>query len=380
MWTSIINDTIIDYFKNNYANLQRRFYDIEVEDNIQGGTLGLKHLLNIEPAHTDIIELFSAHPVATARGLAEKYYQKTGDLLIYVRTVIPNRELEIFRRGRKIATVFIESTTRDTFVKKEVDGIVRCFVSPKLYMISLLEKIYSPGDYDDRRDNIALFKQLFDITTQFVKYKPNDYNVLSEIVRDKVILYASEHHIIAISDKAPEDDVEFLSKYTAAAPIIHDVRLPSEYLLQKVVAKVGRMKYTFYNAGLFELIPYHELQHKSSTWMIGLPSVTARFLLIEDNTTYSLVQAKRLEYGLYYTSREHVEQIFSEEYPLDTFYGQYQDKSHIKKIMIKESEKYPLYFPYVNAMREIANMSGEMPDVQEDIEKYLRDELFITSD
>lgn len=351
----IAQDIILEYYKDNYAQYQKELYDVHIPDEIHGGPHGLKSLLGIEQEYTDIVEIYTTNPLQVARKIADDYYQKNNDIFIYVRTVIPNKELEILRRGRKIASVFIESTAKDTFIKKDINGVVMKFISPKLYMIGLLQSLYLPANFSNRKSNLKLLNQLLDITDGFVEYKPMEYKHLTTLVQDKVILYASANHIIVITDKLLDDEKQFFERKSKLSVQMHNVRLPGEYFMKKITAKIDNIRYTVYNVGAYELIPYEEKNINNKLWKIAIPSVTARFLLIEDNSTLSLVNGGILKFGVYLTARQHIKDVLTEVYPLaQFFYGYHQDVVHLKRRLIKEQEKYGLYFPYISAKKDIS--------------------------
>lgn len=366
MWTDIAQNIVLEYYKDNYARYQKELYDVHVTDEIHGGPHGLKALLGIEPEYTDIVEIYTTNPLQVARKIADDYYQKNQDIFIYVRTVIPNKELEILRRGRKIATVFIESTAKDTFIKKDINGVVMKFISPKLYMIGLLQSLYLPGHFSDRESNMNLLNQLLDITDGLAEYKPMDYKHLTPLVQDKVILYSSANHIILITDKLLDDEKRFFERKSKLPVQTHSVRLPGEYFMKKITTKIDNIRYTVYNVGAYELIPYEEKVINNKLWKIAIPSVTARFLLIEDNSTLSLVNSGILKFGVYLTARQHIKNVLTETYPsAQFFYGYHQDVIHLKRRLIKEQEKYGLYFPYIAAKKDVS---------KEELEKEIDDE------
>lgn len=352
MWSDIAQKITLEYYKNNYAQYQKDLYSIHVPNEIHGGLFGLKLLLGLEQDYTDVAEIYAINPLQTARKIADEYYQKNQDIFIYVRTVIPNKELEIIRRGRKIASIFIESTAKDTFIQKDINGDVFKFISPKLYMIGLLQSLYLPNHFSERHANMELLSKLIDITDGLVEYKPMDYKHLSNIAQEKVIVYSSANHVILITDKLLELEKQYFERKSKISVQIHNVRLPGEYFMKKITTKIDNTRYTIYNVGSYELIPFDEKVINGKLWKIAIPSVTARFLLIEDNSTLSLVNSGILKFGVYLTSRQHMKNVLTEVYPsAQFFYGYHQNVMHLKRKLIKEQEKYGLYFPYVGAKK-----------------------------
>lgn len=355
MWSDVAQKITLEYYKNNYAQYQKELYNVYVPTEIHGGLYGLKLLLGLEQEYTDIIEIYTVNPLQVARKIADDYYQKNQDIFIYVRTVIPNKELEIIRRGRKIASVFIESTAKDTFIQKDIDGQIHKFISPKLYMIGLLQSLYLPDHYSKRESNMELLNKLLDITDGFVGHKPMDYKYLGGPAQDKVIVYSSSSHVILITDKLLENEKQFFERKSKMPVQMHSVRLPGEYFMKKITAKIDNIRYTIYNVGSYELIPYNEKVINNKLWKIAIPSVTARFLLIEDNSTLSLVNSGVLKFGVYLTSRQHIKDVTTEVYPsVQFFYGYHQNLAHLKRKLIKEQERYGLYFPYIGAKKNVS--------------------------
>lgn len=359
MWNTLAQNIVLEYYKQNYAKYQKELYEVSVPPNeIQGGATSLKLLLGLDVEYTDLPEIYTSNPVQVARKIADDYYKKHGDIYTYVRTVIANKELEIYRQTRKIATIFIESTAKDTFIQKDINGVVMKFISPKLHMISMLQNIYSPANFSKRSENIELLKKLVDIVDDFVEYKPIEYKHLHPIIHNKVIVYSSPTHVIAISDKLIDEDVQILERKSRLPVQVHDVRLPSEYFIKKITAKIDNIRYTIYNSASYELIPYNEKVINNKVWKIGIPSVTARYLMIEDNSTQSLVKSGVLKFGIYLTARQHIVDVFDEVYPsAQFFYGIQQDKIHLKRRLIKAGQQeryYSLYFPYIAVNKDVA--------------------------
>ena len=158
---------------------------------------------------------------------------------------------------------------------------------------------------------------------------------------DKVLVHDNGSVCILISDKTSHTDLEELKKKGIDGRI-HDVKLPGEYGLKKIVYTVDRRRVTIYNAGSFELIPYNI----NNEQMIAIDAVKARFLLIEDNSSVSMKQLGILKFAVILTTSKLLSAVLTEEYPdVDHIYGYLQDSIVYKKTLINDSNRVQPYYP-----------------------------------
>lgn len=375
MWSDQISDTILTNYEE-YALNERKEYEVDPESNmIQGGLRGLYKLLGITfNVKMPPMEILSDHPYQDARKLADSYFKKSGNPLTYVRTVVINRKLEVFAGIRMIASVYIEGTAKVSVLKK--DGML--YTSPKLQMIDLMWTLYNPRKYDDREDAIDLATKLLDNFLSSDKSvsttaPTHSLKIINPMLRDRLVVSINPSHIILISNMSSTDEAEMLKRKLKTSVDVHAVRLPKEFFLQKITfmlqqdskssksnkKKKRKIKYSIYNAGSYELLPYRMVYDEATatSYKQAISSVVSRIHMIEDNTVESLIHSgyikgDNIKSVKFLYNREDILKALSEKYPpaFDAtketgFYGIYKDIIVMEKLMIKSQEKKRYYFP-----------------------------------
>ena len=387
MFTLRILNTVLDNYKATYKVNERKQWEIDISDVLQGGIRATKILLGVEPDYDDPIRVLSSDLVVTARMLADRLYNTTGYKLIVVRTSIYNTYLEILTDYmRLLMCVYKESSSELTAITRTLNGIKYKIVGIRLQLIDLLSGMIFPEGASTRESYMELYKQVIthyprneqanDKHRQIIS--PPTSGIFADFLKDKLIVLATKRNYILISDQDSQTDIEAISRLFGVAGIIHDVRLPFELFMKKIVvvmntdilaidggrdkgghhaknrqkkhntkhddrSKHNTIRLTIYNAGMRSLFPYHikgELRY-------AYPSVIARFLLIEDNTIISLHAAgfmKEIKYSILYSDLEKVTEEVLPEDP-NLFYGIYLSEKIEVKILQKLSKRTGLYFP-----------------------------------
>jgi hypothetical protein len=414
MWSLKINDVILDYYSEFYTQRERNYYKINVFNSIVGGARGLKMILGEKPNLTDPYELYTEHLVETSRKICDDFYTRTCDPLVRTSTTIPNKEIKIEVASRLVATVYIESTTRcsavdveieeptinipypyNTTLEKTKEEVLATntrnkyrVVSPHLYLIDMLHKINNPFKQKEKNDNRELIKKLFEKTDE--QYFRGNYSTIEEeiesamtlfnndfdsLVHNRVFIGFRNNTLILASDKESDEEYKFLSSKYTFDNKSHNVLLPNELFLVKIVGKYkpkNRFRICIYNIGYHEVIPVNNIVlEKIGNIQVSYPSLRSRMFMIEDNTLISLQSIGKASFIVYYMTKEDLDEALIEEYPTASnreemndifkkrFYGIYRNMTTVRKLYIKELEKIGPYYPYVIMHKKRQPCTGE---------------------
>jgi len=414
MWSLRINDIILDYYSEFYTQRERNYYKINVFDSIVGGARGIKMILGEKANLTDPYELYTENLVDTSRKICDDFYTRTCDPLVRTTTIIPNKEIKIEVESRLVAMVYKESTTRcsaneieideptinipppyNTTLEKTKEEVLATttkkvyrVVSPHLYIIDLLHKINNPLKQKEKEENRELIKKLSEKTDG--QYFRGNYNSIEDeieeskkifgkefdvLVNDRVFIGFRNNMLILASDKESDEEYRFLSSKYTFDNKSHNVLLPNELFLVKVIGKYktkNRYKICIYNIGYHEIIPINNISVEDvGNIQVAYPSLRSRMFMIEDNTLISLQSIGKASFIVYYMSKEDLEESLIEEYPNASnreemndifkkrFYGIYRNMNTVRKLYIKEQEKIGPYYPYVIMHKKHEQCTGE---------------------
>jgi hypothetical protein len=261
-------------------------------------------------------------------------------------------------------------------------------VSPHLYLIDMLHKINNPFKQKEKNNNRELIKKLFEKTDE--QYFRGNYSTIEEeiesamtlfnndfdsLVHDRVFIGFRNNTLILASDKESDEEYKFLSSKYTFDNKSHNVLLPNELFLVKIVGKYkpkNRFRICIYNIGYHEVIPVNNIVvEKIGNIQVSYPSLRSRMFMIEDNTLISLQSIGKASFIVYYMTKEDLDEALIEEYPTASnreemndifkkrFYGIYRNMTTVRKLYIKELEKIGPYYPYVIMHKKHQPCTGE---------------------
>jgi hypothetical protein len=409
MWDDRISEMILKKYEE-YAINERKQFTIEVPHGaIQGGLAAINKLLErSRVAHDTTVELYSDHPFSMAKKIADAYYADGARPLTQAKPMLAGRRFEVMSGTRLLATIYVEGTAKASALHYRGE----LFVAPTLLAIDLLHNIYDPHNVGD--DSRELLGKL---TARFLgAYIRNaimpkcDIAQVQPDMRHMLVVYTAPDHIILISDRESDDDVSYIrSKWRQSAPVVHAVRLPRENFMKKITVRLpiaqrvggrrsdrhtykredqradrhapskargGGVKYSIYNIGSYELLPYYlkgagaGAGATASTYCEAYSSVIARMLLIEDNTFANLVAnghipKEKAAHTKPLASMALIKHALEEEYPrafgndILGFFGKYISPIAMERIFAKTQEKKRSYFPaYENRAKKMEHVAA----------------------
>ncbi len=354
LWSDNQSDLILDNFRE-YALHERKQFQVTPSPDlgdIIGGEKALRDLLHLEPDVAGTLEIYSEAPLKAARRIADEYYKQHSNPLTYVNTTLATREFEIFCGNRILCRVYVEGTSAATYITK--NGLR--YVSPKLQLADLMRRYYIPQEYENRAKIAEVMRKLCD--NYRIDWSTDEKSVAlslpdPKIFRDMILVHTTPRHIILISSLTPEDIRELIIGAHKVSVDIHNIRLPKEFLTRKVTTNIKGIRYSIYPEGYYDMIPYRSAMVDGVLCKVAIDAVRCRVMLIEDNTTQSLLKAGILRTAHYIAVKSVFDSAMTETYPPPTdFYGEYRDRNVEKKIIIRDAQqRFPYYFPAIGETR-----------------------------